>query len=196
MDKKSKILIVVIILLIVGSVVATYWRVIVKKDYIISAQTDCDPLNENCFVWNCDPAVDGEGVCTGDPEEDTWYYKIINRKAANIPLCDPNDESCEALICPPGETNCEEIFCTEDTKTKEDICTTPEEYVLEHPEALEEENSELEIDEEFILEEETCDPETDEGCEVSEECDPATDENCPAEDQGIDGANDISVVLE
>ena len=166
MDKKSKILIIAILILIAGAVGVTYWRIMVKKDYIISAQTDCDPISENCFVWNCDPAVDGEGVCTGNPEEDTWYYKIIKRKAANIPLCDPNDENCEALVCPEGEKDCEEIFCTKDSKSEEDICTTPEQYIIDHPEALEEE---------------ACDPETDENCILEEECDPILDGNCPAE---------------
>lgn len=174
MDKKSKILIAVIIILILGSVAATYWRIIVKKDYIISAQADCDPLSENCFVWNCDPAVDGEGVCTGEPELDTWYYKIIKRKAANIPICDPNDENCEALVCPEGEADCEEIFCANETKSEEDICTNPEQYILDHPEALEEE---------------ACDPEVDEGCIMEEECDPEVDEDCPAvEEESADEA--------
>lgn len=163
MDKKSKILIIAVLILIAGSVAVTYWRIMIKKDYIISAQTDCDPLSEKCFVWNCDPNSQVEGeACTGDAENDTWYYKIIKRKAANIPLCDPNDENCTALTCPEGEKDCEEIFCTED------ICTTPEQYIIDHPEALEEE---------------ACDPETDEDCVLEEECDPTLDENCPAAEE-------------
>jgi hypothetical protein len=179
MDKKSKILIIAILLLIAGSVAVTYFRIMVRKDYIISAQTDCDPLSENCFVWNCDPEskVEGES-CTGNTEEDTWYYKIIKRKAANIPLCDPNDENCTALTCPEGEADCEEIFCTEDSRSDEDICTTPEQYILEHPEALEEETICEEGDEECEAEE-ACDPEIDENCDATEEeCDPEMDENC------------------
>lgn len=51
--------------------------------------------------------------CTGDPEEDTWYYKKINRQTFNIPLCDPNDENCEALVCPEGEEDCSETLCSD-----------------------------------------------------------------------------------
>ena len=148
-DKKSKILLLVFILFILGSVAATYYRIFVKKDYIISAEMDCDPLEENCFVWECDPESNKEGeACTGNPEEDVWYYKIIHRKAFNIPLCDPNNEDCEALVCPEGEADCEEIQCTEETKGGEDICTNPLQYVSDHPEALEDEE-EMECDEEL-----------------------------------------------
>ena len=151
MDKKSKILIIVFILLILGSVAATYYRIFVKRDYIISAQMDCDPLSENCYVWKCDPAVDGEETCTGDPEEDIWYYKILNRKALNIPLCDPNDEECEALTCPEGEAECEMTNCNPETEE----CMTPERYLEENPDALsEDEESECAEDDAECLAEE------------------------------------------
>jgi hypothetical protein len=148
----------------------------VKKDYIISAQTDCDPTLENCFIWNCDSESQVEGeACTGDPEEDTWYYKIIKRKAANIPLCDPNDENCEALICPENEADCEEVLCSAETATEGEECSNPESYILEHPEALEEECEEGDTECEEAAE---CDPATDENCVLEEECDPETDETC------------------
>jgi hypothetical protein len=146
MDKKSKILIVVFALLILGSVGATYYRIFVKRDYIISAQTDCDPLEENCYVWECDPnATDESEKCTGDPEKDIWYYKIINRKAYNIPLCDPNSEECEALTCSEGEDDCEMKNCDPEA----DECRTPEKYQEENPDALSEEEC-AEDDEECL----------------------------------------------
>jgi hypothetical protein len=160
MDKKSKILIIAILILIAGSVAVTYWRIMIKKDYIISAQADCDPTIEKCFVWNCDPnATDESEKCTGDAEKDTWYYKIIKRKAANIPLCDPKDENCTALTCPAGEKDCSEVFCSAETATQGEECSDLETYIKEHPEALEEE---------------ACDPETDENC-------PAATEEAPAD---------------
>jgi hypothetical protein len=160
MDKKSKILVIVIFILIAGVVAVTYWRIMIKKDYIISAQTDCDPAMEKCFIWNCDSksTVEGE-ACTGDPETDTWYYKIIERKAYNIPLCDPKDENCVALTCPEEEADCEEVFCNVETATQGEECSDPETYIKEHPE---------------VLEEEACDPETDENC-------PAETEEIPAD---------------
>src|SRR5665647_1731385 len=111
MDKKSKIFFLVFFLLIAGSIAVTYYRIVIKRDYIISAQADCDPTMEKCFVWECDPisTVEGE-ACIGDSESDIWYYKIIKRRAANIPLCDPNDENCTALTCSVGEKECEEVL--------------------------------------------------------------------------------------
>ena len=156
MDKKSKILIITILVLIAGTVAVTYFRIMIKKDYIISAQTDCDPTTEKCFIWNCDPNSQVEGeACTGDATKDTWYYKIIKRKAANIPLCDPKDENCAALTCPEGKKNCSEVFCSAETATQGEECSDPETYIQEHPEALK-----------------------------SEACDPATDETCPAAEEG------------
>lgn len=155
MDKKSKILVGVFVLLITASIAATYWRVFLKKDYMISAQVDCDPATEACFIWECDPETPGE--CTGDPEEDIWYYEIIKKKAANIPDCDPEDENCEALVCQEGETDCEYILCSSETASEGEKCSNPEEYLAENPEESEESEGEEEgvsEDEEKSAEEE------------------------------------------
>lgn len=176
MDKKSKILFIVIGLLIAGSVAATYWRIMVKKDYIIEAQTDCDPYAEKCFVWECDPESTVEGEkCTGDPEEDIWYFQVIKRNAGRIPLCDPDkDENCTALVCEENEPECEYVFCAEENMEAQYAasCNDPVKYTEENP-----------------VEEEICDPEVDEDCEAAAECDPETDEDCvPAEDLPADEA--------
>lgn len=136
MDKKNKIFFLVFALLIIGSVAFTYWRIMIKKDYIVESQIDCDPYAETCFIWECDPAsvVEGE-ACTGDPEADVWYYKIAERNAGNVPLCDPNiDESCEPWTCEPEEKDCGEILCNEENKIEQEAeCSDPEEYALNNP---------------------------------------------------------------
>jgi hypothetical protein len=140
LDRKSKILFAVLAVLIAGSVAATFWRYIVKRDYVIESQADCDPEAENCFVWKCDPVSPEEGEeCTGLPDKDIWYYKILRRNAKNIPLCDPNDENCEALSCPETESDCEEIFCSPENVKPDEECITPEQYLLENPPEEEEE---------------------------------------------------------
>ena len=134
LDKKSKILFVIIGLLIIGSVAVTFWRYMVKRDYIVQAQTDCDPTTEKCFIWKCDPASTVEGEkCTGDPDKDTWYYKIIHRNAKNIPLCDPNDKNCTALVCDPGEKDCSEELCTAQNVKAPDTCNDPVQYNIDNP---------------------------------------------------------------
>lgn len=137
MDKKSKILFIIIGLLIAASVAVTYWRIMVKKDYIIEAQTDCDPYADVCFIWECDPESDVEGeACTGDPEMDTWYFQVAKRNAANIPLCDPEvDEDCDPWTCAEGEKDCSVEFCTEDTMEAQyaTACNDPVKYTEENP---------------------------------------------------------------
>jgi hypothetical protein len=138
MDTKSKILLVALLLLIVGSVGTAYYRYMVVRDYVVEMQTDCDPMSEACFIYVCDPEVE---ECSGNPEEDTWYYKMFRRNAANIPICDPSEEGCEAYVCAEEEQDCEVILCDETTLAEfdaGDACSDPEAYNLEHPEDGEE----------------------------------------------------------
>jgi hypothetical protein len=129
-DKQSKIFFLALFLLIALSVGVSYYRFFVAKDYVIEAQADCDPAAEACFVSVCDPQ---EEQCSGDPEEDTSYYKVVHRKAANIPLCNPNDEGCDALVCQPDEEGCEEILCDPNSLAEGQQCSDPEAYKREHP---------------------------------------------------------------
>ena len=161
-------------LLLFGSVAFTYYRIMVKRDYFITAQADCDPTSEKCFVYVCDPASE---ECTGNPEEDTSYYKIMKRKAFNIPLCDPNDENCEALICPEGEKDCSYQLCEEGNADGIE-CNDPEQYNIDHP-ADEEESACEEGDEECLKQEESS---------GNEECD-ATAEDCSADGSPESGAS-------
>ncbi|NTW27127.1 MAG: hypothetical protein HGA36_02285 [Candidatus Moranbacteria bacterium] len=172
MDKKSKILLWVIALLIVGSVGATYWRIMIKKDYIIESQIDCDPYENKCFVWECDPesSVEGE-ACTGDPESDIWYFQVAKRNAANISLCDPEtDENCDPWTCAEDEKDCSEIFCDEANMEEQFAasCNDPAQYVIDNP--IEEEGDCAEDDEECLaIEEESACEEGDEECLAAEE---------------------------
>jgi len=178
-DKKSKIFFLVFFLLIAVAVGATYYRIMIKKDYIISTETDCDPYTENCFVWECDPesTVEGE-ACTGDPETDIWYYKIIKRNAGRIPLCDPNDENCTALVCDENEPECSETLCDETTKEEQGVeCVDPVQYTAENP--VEEEAAECEEDDEECLAAEETAAECEEG---DEECLAAQEEEVVCEE--------------
>lgn len=139
MDKKSKVLLWVMGILIAVSVGATYWRIMIKKDYVIEAQADCDPTLENCFVYHCDAEAGEE--CTGDEEQDTSYFKKVQRVAANIPLCDPADENCKPWDCIEGEKDCSATFCDQTLKTEDEECSDPETYNAEHPLEAEDEEA-------------------------------------------------------
>lgn len=163
----------------------------IKKDYIISSQVDCDPYAENCFIWECDPDSDVEGeACTGDPEMDIWYYKIADRVAANIPLCDPNeDETCLPFECDIDEADCGETLCDDVTKEEQgaECSGDPEEFLLNNP--IEEEEAACEEgDEECEMpEEEAICEEGDEECEAAAEeettCEEGDEECLNAQDE-------------
>lgn len=127
----SKILTYTLMILLLLSAGASYYRFMVIHDYVIVAEVDCDPTSESCFVWQCDPAVEGE--CTGDPEADTWYYKIATRNAQHIPECDPEDEMCELFACEPNvEADCAITLCTEATLVEQGIdtpCSNPSDFI-------------------------------------------------------------------
>lgn len=130
MNRKSKVFFLVFFSVIVGSMAVTYYRYMVVRDYIVQAETPCDPYTETCFMYVCDPSADEE--CTGDPVEDTSYYKIIQRNAKNIPMCDPAAEECDALVCPAGEADCDIMMC-DPTQELEGTCSDPIVYTEEHP---------------------------------------------------------------
>lgn len=135
-------------LLIVLSVGFTYYRIMLKRDYVIEAQTDCDPTAEKCFVYHCDSTVE---ECTGDETQDTSYYKIARRKANMVSNCDPADENCQPFVCSENEKDCEDIFCSEQTKQEGDECNDPEQYNIDNPPEEEEDA--------------TCDPIEDPTCD-------------------------------
>jgi hypothetical protein len=164
LDRKSKILFVFFAVLIIGAVSATYYRYMVKRDYIVKAQIDCDPEIESCFIWKCDPSslVEGE-KCTGVPDNDIWYYENLYRNAKSIPACDPKDENCTAYICGEGEKDCNYELCSSENVPDGEECNNPEQYLIDNP------------PEEDI----SCDPETEDCLDVSgnEQCAP-DDQEC------------------
>ncbi|MFZ1655174.1 MAG: hypothetical protein WAT84_05090 [Candidatus Moraniibacteriota bacterium] len=131
MYKESKAFFLIISLLMLGSVAVSYYRYVVKQDYIVQTEVDCDPYTEACFVYVCD--IEAGDECTGNPVEDTAYYKLIRRNAMNMSLCDPNAEACEVSACPSGEAECEVISCDSATVQEGEECTDPVVFILEHP---------------------------------------------------------------
>ncbi len=125
LDKKSSILLKFFIWGVIISVVISFCKFWLLRDYDIQAQLPCNPSSEACFIYACDSSVE---ECTGDPASDIFYYKIIHRNAQNIPLCDPADESCQALTCPAEEAGCSLTFCNSETEEEGVKCTNPETY--------------------------------------------------------------------
>lgn len=116
LNKKStwgnRIFYTILILLILGSVGATFYRIVVQKDYQIVAEVSCDPATESCFHYEgvvCDDPTDTECVA-----EDAYDYKMISKKAATIYACEQTEEKIDCtdeLSCLEGEADCEYTNC-------------------------------------------------------------------------------------
>ncbi len=132
--KKEKILIVSFFTILIAVVAITYIKYFILKDYYIQAEIDCDPKTESCFIYECDPADDEE--CPENPDERISYYALVMKKASQIPLCDPNDESCDALYCEEG-MDCSIIYCNEETKEEGMECNDPAIYNKNNPDSEE-----------------------------------------------------------
>ncbi|MBA4318329.1 MAG: hypothetical protein C0412_08005 [Flavobacterium sp.] len=126
MEKKSKIFFIVFFAIVFLTIGISFYKFYILKDYYITAEADCDPEKEKCFIYECDPAVDTE--CPENADERLSYYKLIEKKAYSIPLCDASDPNCLPLSCQAGE-DCQEIFCDETAKIEEIECNDPEEYL-------------------------------------------------------------------
>jgi hypothetical protein len=104
--KKPDIFFVVMISALIFSILFTFGRYVVFRDYWVQLGVHCDPSRESCFVQSCD-----EGDCLGDNEEDVWYYKIVTKKAYSLPDCNKEEALCRSLSCQDGEKNCTETQC-------------------------------------------------------------------------------------
>ncbi len=111
--KADKIFYIIFFSLIFISLLVTFVKLFVLKDYQIIAQVSCDPKIENCFVNQCDPSVDPS--CSSDSSEQTSYYKLIHKNANNITAVCNEDASggisCPELMCNTGEDNCSYELC-------------------------------------------------------------------------------------
>lgn len=130
MDKKTKIFFTLFFLLVIGAVFFSFYKYFIVRDYDVRLEADCDPAIESCFIYTCEPADDSE--CPENPEERVSYYKMIEKKASKIELCNPGEEGCEAGGCTRGD-DCREIFCGEISSREEDGCMYPELYLELNP---------------------------------------------------------------
>lgn len=126
MDKKSKIFFSVFFSIAFIVMAVAFFKFYVFKDYYIKSEAECDPETENCFIYECDPAEDSE--CPENPDERASYYKLVEKKAYALPVCDSADLECSPIACQEGE-DCTEILCDEASKAEDEQCNDPEEYI-------------------------------------------------------------------
>jgi hypothetical protein len=116
MDKSSKILLFIISITVIAVVIATAYKFVIKKDYLISIETQCNTETETCFYRDCSNSDD----C---PPNQLEYYKVVTLSAADIDGC--LEDSCVSA-CASGSISCEELSCGE---SDEDECVSPEQTI-------------------------------------------------------------------
>jgi len=126
MNKNSKIIFTVFFLSALTAVGISFYKYYILEDFYITAEKNCDPRGEGCFVRECDPASDSN--CPEEGEKRMVYYTLVTKKANTIQKCDPKDPACPALDCREGD-DCVETFCDETAKGEEETCNDPEAYL-------------------------------------------------------------------
>ena len=123
---KNKIFWFIFILLIILSVIFTFVRVYIWKDYQVVAETSCDPkIEQACFARESEVGPTAENGLIATTTE-TTYYKIIDKKAASISACEKTEDKIgcgEELTCTDGEVSCTYQYCTEENVPEEESCT-------------------------------------------------------------------------
>ena len=125
----NRLFYIVFFLLIIGSVAFTFYRIYIRMDYQILAETSCEPKTDKtgaCFVRELEVATTTpEGVEATTTE--TTYYRLISKKAATISTCEVSTEKLgcnEELTCLDGERNCSYEYCTDKNTPEGEACYT------------------------------------------------------------------------
>ena len=93
-------------------IVASYYRFVVKQDYVVGYEGACDPIVESCFIG-----------CEDDDCTEEYYYSKMQKYAPDLYAeCGESIIECElASICLPEDRNCSIIYCDAET---DDSCET------------------------------------------------------------------------
>jgi len=118
----NRIFYVILILLILGSVGATFYKIVILKDYQIEAETSCDPTVESCFHYEGVICNSGDTECV--PKE-AYDYKIISKNASEVYTCEQTTEKLgcnEELACLENEPACSYTYCNPESLADGEAC--------------------------------------------------------------------------
>ena len=106
----------------------SYNRFIVRQDYIVGYEGNCDPALESCFVG-----------CEDDECTSKYYYTKMQKYEPDLYAeCGADITDCEnANICLQNDRDCSIVYCDEKIKTKDEECVPG----VERPDAQSDENS-------------------------------------------------------
>jgi hypothetical protein len=123
MDRKNMWFFTIFGLLILATVVVTFFKYYVYKDFQITAEVSCNPATEVCFHYAGVTCAEGDTECV--PAE-AYDYKIISKRAGNIYACEQTMEKIgcsKELSCLDGEEQCSYEYCTDGALSEGVTCT-------------------------------------------------------------------------
>lgn len=124
MWQKGKFWLLALLILVVLEAALVFYRVFVLEAYTITAQVDCDPLTESCFVYECE---EGDVECEG-----SVYYKYAEVPASKT-SCNTEDPRCLYNLTCKEEEGCVSTYCDPETVSEDEMCAeeVPEEVDTE-----------------------------------------------------------------
>ncbi len=97
-------------IVIVG--IISYYRFMVRQDYVVSYQGVCDPVKEKCFI-NCE-----DDACI----KMDYYSNVLKYAPDLYAECGKDITNCEvASVCLPNDHKCSITYC--DPQIDGDICS-------------------------------------------------------------------------
>ena len=97
---------------------ASYYRFIIKHDYVVGYEGVCDPSIEKCFI-GCE-----DSACI----KEYYYTKVKKYEPDLFRECGKDITDCEdASVCFPNDRTCSVVYCSPGVDG--DICKTPDESI-------------------------------------------------------------------
>lgn len=110
---RENIFFYILALFIIVISVVSYYRLIIKNDYLVGYEGVCDPAINKCFI-GCE-----DDTCT----EEYYYSKVVKYAPDLFRECGKDITDCEtASVCLSNDRKCSVTYCNE---VDGDICKAP-----------------------------------------------------------------------
>lgn len=106
----------VLVPLIVFVGILSFYRFMVKHDYVVGYQGACDPATGKCFM-SCN-----DDSCTTE----SYYSEMQKYEPDLFKECGKDITNCEAAsVCFSSDRKCSKTYCDKETSDNNNVCQTP-----------------------------------------------------------------------
>ncbi len=105
---------ILLVIVFVGTV--SFYRFIIKHDYVVGYQGSCDPVSGKCFK-SCE-----DDACT----KIDYYSEMQKYEPDLFRECGKDITNCAAAnTCLSGDRNCSVTYCDKNTSDNDNVCQEP-----------------------------------------------------------------------